>query len=605
MSMAPSTDLGLRRVANYDRFPAVAAGSSVDCAVGWDAIAATIRGRGARVVVVDAYVGVRSEDLLELVHRIDPETVIHAEDALLPASEIERLTRGDLTSDPVFGRLSRLSISDLFESSSLARLRRQVAEATGTIVVYGTGAALIAAGDVLILADLPRREAHLRQRRDEVANLGLDNRTEAASAQYKRSFFVDWRLCDTHRRDVFQRAHFFLDTCSRDAPKLATAAVVRRTLEATASRPFRVMPWFDPAPWGGQWLRSVCDLEPEAANYGWAFDCVPEENSLLLRFGNTDFETPALNLVQHAPVSLLGNDIVERFGPEFPIRFDFLDTMGGGNLSMQVHPLTEYIREQFGMAYTQDESYYLVDVAPGATVYLGLRTGIDRDEMLADLRRAERCTTRFPDERYVNRLPAHRHDHFLIPAGTVHCSGADCVVLEISATPYLFTFKLWDWGRPGLDGKPRPIHLDHGERSIQWERDTEYVTRDLVNRFDPVAAGDGWREERTGLHEREFIETRRHWFTKAAPHDDDGRLNVLNLVEGDEVIVESPDSAFDPFHVHYAETFIVPAAAGPYAIRPTGASAASPHATIKAFVRSPDDHHLRREHRTTTRRGTR
>ncbi len=65
----------------------------------------------------------------------------------------------------------------------------------------------------------------------------------------------------------------------------------------------------------------------------------------------------------------------------------------------------------------------------------------------------------FDANRYVNQLPARKHDHFHIPAGTVHCQGADAVVLEISATPYLFTFKLWDWGRPGLDGKPRPIHL--------------------------------------------------------------------------------------------------------------------------------------------------
>ena len=80
--------------------------------------------------------------------------------------------------------------------------------------------------------------------------------------------------------------------------------------------------------------------------------------------------------------------------------------------------------------------------------------------------------------------------------------------------------------------------------------------------------GDGWREERTGLHEREFIETRRHWFTKPVPHHTGGGVNVLNLVEGEEAVVESPDGAFEPFLVHYAETFIVPAAVGPYTIRP-------------------------------------
>jgi mannose-6-phosphate isomerase class I len=586
MTTGSPTQLDDHRTSKYDRFPAVAAGSPADCAVGWDAIAAEIRRCGGRVVVIDAYVGVRYEELRTLVDRLDADLVVCADDALLPGREIERLTNDDVTHDPVFGRLTGLTMLDLFGRAALARLRRAVDNAPGTVVVYGTGAGLIADGDVLIVADMPRREGQLRQRRDEVANLGLDNRTEDAATQYKRSFFVDWRVCDAHKLRLFGRADFLLDTCSAVAPKLANGAVIRRALNTMTSRPFRVVPWFDPAPWGGQWLRRVCDLDADEVNYGWAFDCVPEENSLLLRFGDVCFETPALNLVRHEPVGLLGSDIVERFGAEFPIRFDFLDTMGGGNLSLQVHPLTEYIHRQFGMSYTQDESYYLLDAAPEANVYLGLRTGIDRDQMLADLRRAERGDDRFPDEHYVNRLPARKHDHFLIPAGTVHCSGANCVVLEISATPYVFTFKLWDWGRPGLYGRPRPLHIDHGERSIQWERDTEFVRRHLVNCVEPIAAGDGWREERTGLHEREFIETRRHWFTNTVPHDTDGRLNVLNLVEGDEAVVESPDGAFDPFPVHYAETFIVPAAAGPYTIRPSGTSTkAAPQATIKAIVR--------------------
>jgi len=159
-------------------------------------------------------------------------------------------------------------------------------------------------------------------------------------------------------------------------------------------------------------------------------------------------------------------------------------------------------------------------------------------------------------------------------------------VLEISATPYIFTFKLWDWGRMGLDGKPRPIYLAHGAANIQWDRTTAWTKKHLVNAITPIASGDGWREERTGLHEREFIETRRHWFTKSVPHDTQGGVNVLNLVQGEEAIVESPTGAFSPFLVHYAETFIVPAAVGRYTIRPHGPSIGTECATLKAFVRT-------------------
>jgi mannose-6-phosphate isomerase class I len=275
-----------------------------------------------------------------------------------------------------------------------------------------------------------------------------------------------------------------------------------------------------------------------------------------------------------------------RFGAEFPIRFDFLDTWDGGNLSLQVHPLTEYIRENFAMNYTQDESYYLLDAKHDASVYLGLKDAIDQSAMARDLRAAQNGGADFPAERYVNKWPAKKHEHFLIPAGTIHCSGRDCMVLEISATPYIFTFKMWDWARLGLDGAPRPIHLDHGLRNIQWDRTTEWVRENLVNRIEPIAAAPGWREERTGLHELEFIETRRHWFRGRVLHLTGGSVNVLNLVEGEEAIVESPRGLFDPLVVHYAETFIVPAALGDFSVRPHGPSEGRECATIKAYVRT-------------------
>ena len=107
-----------------------------------------------------------------------------------------------------------------------------------------------------------------------------------------------------------------------------------------------------------------------------------------------------------------------------------------------------------------------------------------------------------------------------------------------------------------------------------------------MNRFETVAEGDGWREERTGLHEFDFIETRRHWFKKPVVHNTNGTVNVLDLVEGDEVVVESPSGRFAPFAVHYAETFIVPAAVGEYIISPYGRSKGKECATVKAYVRS-------------------
>lgn len=580
------------RSSNYDKFPYVAVkGFESQCWSGWDRIGSelneSIPAGQKRIIAVESYPGVLEEEVLpELLRTFAPQLIIRTANLMLPPDRIDALVQRDVTDDPVFGFLSNLRIDDFLDADKVRGARREVDAAKGVVLIYGTGAALVAPADVLIYADLARWEAQMRFRRDAISNLGVENRSLKWSLQYKRAFFVDWRVADKLKKQLIEKWDFVLDTNLPGEPKLATGEAVREGLRQAARRPFRVVPFFDPAPWGGQWMKEVCDLDPLPPNYGWCFDCVPEENSLLLGFGDVRFEIPSINLVFFQPRELLGDAVHGRFGTDFPIRFDFLDTIGGGNLSFQVHPLTEYIQEHFGMHYTQDESYYMLDAVGVACVYLGLRDDVDREAMVADLERAQAGGFEFPAEKYVNKFPARIHDHFLIPAGTVHCSGAGSMVLEISATPYIFTFKMWDWGRMGLDGKPRPVHLQHGVPNIEWGRTTDMVQQELINTFSPVAEGDGWREERTGLHEREFIETRRHWFTSVVPHHTNGGVNVLNLVEGEEAVVESPTSAFDPFIVHYAETFIVPAAVGAYTIRPHGDAAGSRCATMKAFVRT-------------------
>ena len=576
----------------YDKLPEVTVQGYDDQAwQGWESIEATLNLRASAssrtVLVVDCYPGVRLDELEQrLLPSLNATRVLNVESARRDQQALHDLLARNLTDDRVFGVLSCHHLEEFFNADKLQQLRQQVDAVTeGLIVIYGPGAALVHPGDVLVYADMPRWEIQQRMRHDGLGNWGADNQDEDILRRYKRAFFIEWRVFDRHKTPLLKRADYLLDTTQKEAPTLVSGEALRAGLRQTTTRPFRVAPFFDPGVWGGQWMKQQFDLDPSAPNYAWCFDCVPEENSLLLRFGQVRIEIPSQNLVLLHPRALLGEKVHARFGAEFPIRFDFLDTIGGQNLSFQVHPVTEYIQQQFGMHYTQDESYYILEAQPHAVVYLGTKTGIEPQAMLDDLKAAPRGEKTFDDARFVNQIPARKHDHFLIPAGTVHCSGSGTMVLEISATPYIFTFKLWDWGRLGLDGLPRPVHLEHGEQVIDWQRDTRWVADNLVNQVEPVAEGEGWREERTGMHEREFIETRRHWFTAPVTHHTQGGVNVLNLVEGDEAIVDSPSGAFAPFVVHYAETFIIPAAVGEYRISPSGKGSGQPLATIKAWVR--------------------
>ena len=387
--------------------------------------------KGTCLLAVDCYPGVDEEELAAALKSLHPACFLEISQALCSREDFARRLAPYLTDDRVFGRMYYGELEDFQDLEKLKELRAQAESASGLTVVLGFGASGLFRPDILVYADIARWEIQLRYRAG-MPNYYMDNGGEDSLKKIKQGYFFEWRIADKHKRSLLETMDFYLDANQKDRPVMAAGACYRRALEELARKPFRTVPYFDPGVWGGQWMKRVCGLDPQKKNYAWSFDGVPEVNSLYLEINGMRVETPAMNLVLYRPVELLGPQVYARFGAEFPIRFDLLDTMGGQNLSLQVHPLTDYIHSQFGMSYTQDESYYILDAEEGAQVYLGLREDVCPKEMTAALRAAAKGGPAFPAERYVNRFPAKKHDHFLIPAGTVHCSGKGCMVLEIS-----------------------------------------------------------------------------------------------------------------------------------------------------------------------------
>jgi mannose-6-phosphate isomerase class I len=536
------------------------------------------------VLVMELYHGTDLREIEEKLIRPLGGTVFFAEEAKLPEEKLYPRIERNVTDDRVFGSLSTHNMNDFYDPEKTRQLRQKIRETEGLRIVYGTGAAYVCPEGKIIYGDLTRWEIQLRYRKG-LDNWGVGNHDDDILRKYKRGYFVEWRMQDRHKVSIFDRVLYWLDTNRKDDPSMIDAALMRHSLDVFSSSPFRLIPYFDEGVWGGTWMKEVCDLPESRHNYAWCFDGVPEENSIGIEADGIVFEMPAMNLVKERARKLLGDHVYARFGAEFPIRFDFLDTMQGQNLSLQVHPVTEYIHENFGMAYTQDESYYILDAREDAHVYLGVKNGVTEKELIPALERAGRGEEMFDADRYINCFPAHKHDHFLIPSGTIHCSGADAMVLEISATPYIFTFKLWDWGRLGLDGKPRPINVERGRHVIRYERDTDWCQKNIVNHMETLQEEPGLKVERTGLHELEFIETRRYWFDHPVTFDCFSSVNMLNLIEGEEARITSVDGSFEPMTVHYAETFILPESVKSYIIEPYGLSAGKTIGVIQAAVR--------------------
>lgn len=572
---------------NYDLHPMTTV-KGYDGAVisGYDAICREIQkcvgNREKTVVVCDLYPGVKAETIADGLAGLKPALTVFSDNALFPYEKLDDIFRDYLSDDRVFAYMTSKEIKACFDKEKLKTIAEEIDETEcGIILVIGCGASLITAGDISIYFDLNRWECQFRYRRGDT-NWLADNPSDAVLAKVKRGYFIEWRLADKHKDKLFHHMDYIVDTNNEKQPKMIPAEAFFAAMDQASHKPFRMEPYFDPGVWGGQWMKHVCSLPPEEENYAWSFDGVPEENCINLKFGDDFVSLPMMDMILTYPEPFLGAKNIARFGREFPIRFDFLDTMDGQNLSLQVHPLTEYIQKTFGMHYTQDESYYILDAKENSCVYIGLKEGVDKDEMKRDLERAQKGEIMFPAEKYVNKVPVKKHDHILIPAGTVHCSGADTMVLEISATPYIFTFKLWDWGRVGLDGLPRPIHIEHGMNNIQFNRTTEWVMNNLVHQEKTLECCDGYKKEHTGLHSLEFIETERYTTDSSYSVTMGDSMHVCNLVDGKEAVIESFDGEFEPFTVHYAETFIIPSSVKRYKVKSAGGEIK----VITAFVRN-------------------
>jgi mannose-6-phosphate isomerase class I len=274
------------------------------------------------------------------------------------------------------------------------------------------------------------------------------------------------------------------------------------------------------------------------------------------------------------------------FGTEFPIRFDFLDTWDGGNLSIQCHPSKQYIKEVFGENFTQDETYYILDCKEDAGVYLGFQEEIDPVQFKRELEYSLANNDPIDVPKYVQVHAAKKHDFFLIPNRTIHSAGANNMVLEISATPYIFTFKVYDWVRLDLAGLPRPINIDHAFNNLDFTRKGKKVQEELISKPSVLSSGPDWQLIHLPTHAEHFYDVHRMEFDSMMEVSTEGLCHILMLVEGSSVTIKTQDGTSAIFK--YAETFAIPAVAGSYTIKNNGSDRAK---VVKAFVK-PDFNQL-------------
>ena len=557
--------------------------------VGWQAIVeflielymAKFRNKNKPMAIaIDGYVG---NDWLAIIEQIGKElterglsaSFINIENALKKQDEIDKMLQLYLTDDPVFGRIYKKKLVNFFDKSKLASLITELSKLKKTknsapknfVICYGTGAALSSLRkmyDSIFYFDLTRQEVLKRSK----YWMQMAGKTQSISP--KKLYYVDFQVNDRHRNRLLEKADFYIDGNRSDAPKLISSGILRNVTRALASSPFRLKPMYEPGPWGGQWLKKIRNLPDDWINCAWSFEVIAQEMSLLVSVQGEILDLPWTTFFHFEYDRVMGNIPKRRFGGEFPIRYDYLDTMEGGDLSIQVHPPTPYIRKNFNEPYHQGEMYYIVDAKNGTSVNLGINDNTKKEDFHRAAQLADEKGVKFNYRDYVNSVPSKKHDLLMIPPGTVHGSGEDQVVLEISATTYRYTFKIYDHLRPDLNGIMRPIHVAHAFNVIKWFRRNKWVAQNLVQEPKLVRSGDGWAEYLIGDRREFFHVVFRLEFERTMEDNTNGNFHVLTLVEGESVKIVSSEYPSKFFIMHYSETIIVPACLGQYRIKNLG-----------------------------------
>ncbi len=369
-SMAPQAPTG-----QYNPYPAFPLEPGL-IAAGFDLLAAEIARH--RLVVMDGYPGVlwvnfqsRLDEALQKLARQVHWTPVEV--ALLPPEEIDARISPHLGGDdPLFGFRYPGGLADFFDPLKLAALHPEPSAEIN--ILYGTGAALADWEGALFYVDVPKNEIQFRARARSVKNIGAAQALDPKLA-YKRSYFVDWPAANRHKADLLPRLDGIIDEQRAGEPTWMPGDVLRAGLARMARSWFRVRPWFEPGPWGGQWIKEhIPQLPQDTPNYAWSFELIVPENGLLFEAGGKLLEVSFDMLMFQEYEAVLG-ECAPNFRYEFPIRYDFLDTFDGGNLSIQCHPRPEYIRENFGETFTQDECYYILDCSPRCAGVLRLSDG--------------------------------------------------------------------------------------------------------------------------------------------------------------------------------------------------------------------------------------
>lgn len=549
------------------------------------------------VILMDGYVSADFVPLVNLIKGLCEQSnmqidVIPMEKCYKSAEELdkefEQYLPCDKEKDPVllFGKRIEGGYKNIIDNASYGALLSTIKESDKKLLIFGFGAAfseeLRSLADFIVYLDVAPKHTVLRARSGKMKNIG-DAAAKPFKLMMRRAYYIDFEISLELRRKLMNDnlVDFYVDSTNLDCYKMLPKKAFGELCEKLAVRPFRNKPVYIEGVWGGQYVKRVRSVGNKMNNIAWAFDFIPMEVSIVSKIGDFEFEMPFYTLLQHEEEKIMGKKCCDKFNGYFPIRFNYDDTYhSSGNMSVQVHSGSKYNKENYNEFGRQDESYYIIAAGHGAKTYLGFNNGINPDDFIAEAKKSEKEHTLIDYQKYINAVHSEPGVQVMIPAGTIHASGRNQLILEIgSLTVGSYTYKMYDYLRLDLDGIPRPIHTYHGERVLEKSRNTDWINANVVQKPRVVREGDGFKESIIGEHDLLYFSLRHLEFEKEIEDNTNGKFHVLSLVNGEHVVVQSVENPELCYYQNYLDIVLVPASVGKYKIINLGNQPVTMHKT--------------------------
>ncbi len=307
--------------------------------------------------------------------------------------------------------------------------------------------------------------------------------------------------------------------------------------------PFRCKPIYKEKIWGGRWFEEgLARKLPDNKLIGesWELSCRPDEMSEVLN-GSLAGKTIA-ELIHLHPEDLLGDRVISQGIDPFPLLIKFLDAKE--RLSVQVHPNNAYMTAKGTDDLGKSELWYVLSAEPDARLVIGVKEGVTPEIF-------EQGILHGNLDEYLTEVTVKPGDTFYIPAGTVHAIMEGVRIAEIQQNSDT-TFRIYDWNRLGLDGRPRDLHIKEALEMI------DFNCNDAICHEGILISGNGWQRHLITICEYFAVEELlvENYGGKVNPE----RFEVWMVVEGSgELVVQG-----EKYQLSLGETWFIPAVLGSY-----------------------------------------